>query len=100
MSEPPAGVPGGSVPAGAPAGSPAGGYANQAESAAVPATQAPPTELLAAPPRPSLPPGPSGVPGASPSGVGATLEERPELGAGAAFAGGLLLALILKRIAA
>jgi hypothetical protein len=31
--------------------------------------------------------------------IAATLQERPELAAGAAFAGGFLLALILKRLA-
>ena len=31
--------------------------------------------------------------------VAATVDERPELAVGAAFGGGLLLALILKRIA-
>ena len=33
------------------------------------------------------------------AGTGAIANERPEVAAGAAFAGGFLLALILKRIA-
>ena len=51
-------------------------------------------------------PGQAGAPGASASGgtAGATVptppfEERPELYVGAAFAGGLALALILRRFA-
>jgi hypothetical protein len=41
-------------------------------------------------------------PAASPQGSSSPaeiLEERPEVGVGAAFAGGLVLALILKRLA-
>jgi hypothetical protein len=34
-----------------------------------------------------------------PGGVAALIDERPEIGVGAAFAGGLALAMILKRLA-
>jgi hypothetical protein len=39
------------------------------------------------------PPGPSAT-----DKVAALIDERPELGAGGAFAGGILFALILKRL--
>jgi hypothetical protein len=48
------------------------------------------------PPNPS-PPGPPGGPAVA--GLAAKFDERPELAAGAAFAGGFVLALILKRLA-
>jgi hypothetical protein len=38
-------------------------------------------------------------PGDASAGIGGTLEDRPEVAAGAAFAGGFILALILKRLA-
>jgi len=50
---------------------------------------------LPAPEQAALPPGDSG-PAAQ---VSARLNERPELAVGGAFAGGLVLALILKRLA-
>jgi hypothetical protein len=51
-------------------------------------------------PPPPPPPGPSGPSGGSAvEGLTAKFDERPELAAGAAFAGGFILALILKRLA-
>jgi len=39
------------------------------------------------------------APSAGPAEFPSTADQRPELGVGAAFAGGLVLALILKRLA-
>ncbi len=47
------------------------------------------------PPQPALPPGDTG-PAAQ---LSARVNERPELAVGGAFAGGLLVGLILKRLA-
>ena len=56
----------------------------------------PPAPAAAAspPPPPPLPP-----PAAGPTGAFSVPSERPEVPVGAAFAGGLVLALILKRLA-
>jgi hypothetical protein len=62
-----------------------------------PAAETPPPDA-AVPPPPPVPPLASDPNDAS-GGLAATIEERPELAAGAAFAGGLILALILKRLA-
>ncbi|HEY2005379.1 MAG TPA: hypothetical protein VGG87_02955 [Solirubrobacteraceae bacterium] len=42
---------------------------------------------------------PSWAPGSQGSDVSAVINERPEIAVGAAFAGGLVFALILKRLA-
>ena len=42
---------------------------------------------------------PAPVPAAAPAGLAVPADERPELAVGAAFAGGLVLALLLKRLA-
>jgi hypothetical protein len=55
----------------------------------------PPTEAGIPPVAPPPPP-PSSSPGRSPAEIA---DERPELAVGAAFAGGFLLAMILKRLA-
>ena len=47
------------------------------------------------PPTPPLPPSPA----AAPTGASSVPSDRPEVAVGAAFAGGLALALILKRLA-
>jgi hypothetical protein len=57
---------------------------------------APASSTLGTPPTDSWSP-PSSSSGGG--GVAAVVEERPEVAVGAAFAGGFLLALILKRIA-
>jgi hypothetical protein len=47
------------------------------------------------PPTPPLPPPPA----AAPIGASSVPSDRPEVAVGAAFAGGLVLALVLKRLA-
>jgi hypothetical protein len=73
-------------------------YAGEPVTPSAPATPestpAPPRPAAAAPPPPPPPPGPA----ASPAGTAAGAD-RPEIAVGAAFAGGLLFAMILKRLA-
>jgi hypothetical protein len=83
--EPPAGAP--EPPAGAPA-PPVPTTASAPPAAAPP----PPPPLTLLPSGDSGPSGPAGLAAAFPS-------DRPERAVGAAFAGGLVLALILKRLA-
>jgi hypothetical protein len=63
----------------------------------------PPTPTPAAPRTPPLPPLPAWTPPDAEAGAGAGRfglpADRPELAAGVAFAGGFVLALILKRLA-
>ena len=74
-------------------------FAAGAESLATDAAPAatPQTFLPPPPPDPPIPSGPPSSPQLS--GPAAALNERPELAVGGAFAGGLVLALILKRLA-
>jgi hypothetical protein len=67
--------------------------------AAVPPPE--PGDSVAPPPAPSVPPAQSPRPedDVSSGGPAALAAERPEIAIGAAFAGGLALALILKRLA-
>jgi hypothetical protein len=67
---------------------------DSAETAGTEASGAPTTEPMTASSQPSWPAEPS----AQESAVGVAAE-HPELTVGAAFAGGLLLAMILKRLA-
>jgi hypothetical protein len=52
-----------------------------------------------APPTPPAPPPPAWSPEPETGESGGLLEERPEIKVGAAFAGGFVLAMILKRLA-
>lgn len=61
-----------------------------------PGAPQPPAQAGPSPPDPVAPPPP---PPPSPSGGAALPSERPEIAVGAAFAGGFVLALILKRLA-
>jgi hypothetical protein len=66
---------------------------------APPVIETPPAAPAAAVPA-SPPPPSAGAPAPSPSsGGGSLVGDRPELAVGGAFAGGLVLALILKRLA-
>ena len=61
--------------------------------------ESPPLEDLP-PPMPDSPPSESGAGESTGAQVAARVDEHPELAVGAAFGGGFLLALILKRLAA
>ncbi len=61
---------------------------------AAPEPAIPPAWTSPAPPQET-----SGASGVGASGVAAVAADRPEVAVGAAFAGGLVLALILKRLA-
>ena len=71
----------------------------QPPAASVAQAVTPPPPPASSGPPPPPPPPPPPLDGDGSSSIADTLEERPELAAGAAFAGGLLLALILKRLA-
>ncbi len=97
----------------APQSAPAGAVGAASEAAHVPPAIAPPPAVPVPPPPAGLPPADapptdaslggdapttaSGLP--NPHGLPEVAVERPELAVGAAFGGGLLLALILKRLA-
>jgi hypothetical protein len=67
--------------------------------AAETASPVPPIAETPPPVSPPVPPAAEPQPGASATDkVAALLDERPELGAGGAFAGGIVFALILKRL--
>lgn len=101
VGEPPApAAPVGESPAVAPPPPPAIAVAMDSQDVGVPPAVAPlePGDSPAV----SVPPGapaPSWPPEDEPSGATALAAERPEIAVGAAFAGGLVLALILKRLA-
>jgi hypothetical protein len=68
-------------------------------SASEPATVVTPPESAFVPPEPAPPPPPFQPPPSPTDGGVAHGQERPEVAVGAAFAGGFVLALILKRLA-
>lgn len=77
----------------------------------IPTTETPggaPANVAPVPPVPAPPPAYSAPPGAAPpasaaagtsTGPAALPDDRPELAVGAAFAGGFVLAMLLKRLA-
>ena len=69
------------------------------EPPAAPPPPAPPPTFAAPPPPPPPPPAPDPPAISGPdSGPAATAHDRPEVAVGAAFAGGFLLAMMLKRL--
>lgn len=104
-AEPDAAAPGAPPTATAPAAPP--DVIPPAEPLLPPAAVPPVPPAAAVPVPPPPPPPPVSPPGADDGGAGsgpaadimAAAQERPELAVGAAFAGGLVLAMILKRLA-
>ncbi|HEX5192521.1 MAG TPA: hypothetical protein VFW09_06940 [Solirubrobacteraceae bacterium] len=73
--------------------------ATPAAETAPPATPLPPSAETPPPVSPPVPPAAEPPPGPSTTDkLAAMLDERPELGAGGALAGGIVFALILKRL--
>jgi hypothetical protein len=82
-------------------GQPTPGAPQNPDTAETPAVMAatPAPELVPEPPVPTLPPSPApDLGGGTASSPVSALAERPEVLVGAAFAGGLVLAFVLRRI--